>query len=152
MTGLGAKGAHCASRKENTALNRLQSQRATFLSWHRISFSMLLEDPSSRRWGDSARVPGWTLHLKTWKASCFILHTMLQKETVIHWGRLQLLMCCHTGQRGSHVSSWCHECSLAHRSQMSIWIGTQPFSSPVTLPPQLLLLSCSPLLEQTSGI
>lgn len=38
MAGLGAKGAHSASRKENIALNRLQIQHATFLSQHTIFF------------------------------------------------------------------------------------------------------------------
>lgn len=48
-----------------------------------------------------------------------------------------------TGQRGSHVSSRCCECSLAFRSLVFIWVGTQPFSSPVTAPPQMLFLSYS---------
>lgn len=55
MAGLGAKGDHCAGRKENAGLNGLQVQHATFLSQHKSFFlTMLLGEPSSGRQGGCA--------------------------------------------------------------------------------------------------
>lgn len=114
MAGLGAKGDHFASRRETTVLNGLQVQHAIFLSQHKSILQccwdiLPLEDevavPESH--------PGcFTFRLE--RPSCLSSAPWSKKKVVvIRWCGLQFLVCCHTGQRGSHVSFHCHECSLA---------------------------------------
>lgn len=101
---------HCDSRREHTALNELQAQCATFLFQYKWGFFNIIQ--RSHFW----RMIHLCLNLGLDAPSLelegqvvYPLHHAVKRIAVIHWSRLQVLMCCHTGQRGFLVFlQWVH--------------------------------------------
>lgn len=145
MVGLGAKEAHFASRKENTALMGSRFNIESFCLSIRH-----LEDRDTLFHLVLCNAVGKLFFLRMrWLCPSPWLDTLppemegqlvypprhaAKRVGATCWGGPHLLMCCHTGQRGSRISPQCCECNLARSSWLFIQIQTQLSSSPVTAP------------------